>query len=326
VSKEISVSVLLPVKNAQLFAENSISDIFRNLGPCDEIIVLDDDSTDNTSFFYRDWEKRDPRVRFIKVQGHGIISALSQGLKEARFDWIARFDVDDRYPRYRLQEQRKLLAEGVAAVFSDYEFISARDEPLGVIPSAVFAPAVSVSLATANRTAHPSVIFNKKMALDAGGYREQDFLAEDLSLWLRISRSGRLVSVPKPLLKYRLHANSVSVKRRPEMLKASREVLNNIGVKRSDVNALLEDPVHFLNKYSGMYLEHSRQLLLVRDLAEACRLSKISNTRKKIELLTKYALKPESIRSLYNLERERRIRNKARKLQPGTSNSNPSLG
>jgi glycosyltransferase involved in cell wall biosynthesis len=235
------------------------------LGPSDEALVIDDDSTDETPLLLKKWADSNPQVRVMRNRGSGLVDALNMGLNEARFNWVARVDVDDQYNQGRLLVQRGLIRNDVVAIFSDYKLFFEGVNPLGTIHSAVFAPAVSISLISSQRTAHPSVLFSKRAAMSVGGYRKQDFPAEDLSLWLRISRLGKLISSPEVLLHYRVGGNSISGTRRDEMRKMKESHLSNIGINPPDIQAFGEQYFELFEMYGGLQGATTRRILLFRD-------------------------------------------------------------
>jgi len=62
----------------------------------EEIIVVDDCSTDKTQLLVGDMQSSDARIRYVRrSQRGGHLAALSTGINTARSDWIALFDADD---------------------------------------------------------------------------------------------------------------------------------------------------------------------------------------------------------------------------------------
>lgn len=222
-----SISALLPVKNGALFLETLLPLILEMLEPSDELIVINDGSTDSTEKIISDYEKVDSRFRSVSTEGIGLVKSLNLGVSLSNKVWIARFDVDDSYSILRLQRQREKLELGVSVVFSDYRFLSSSNVNLGTVHSAVFPNPTAISLVASQRTAHPSAVINRHNLLMAGGYLEEDFPAEDLGLWLRLSHFGKLISVPHTLLNYRLSKNSISSNNREIQLAKTRELLND---------------------------------------------------------------------------------------------------
>jgi hypothetical protein len=63
-------------------------------------------------------------------------------------------------------------------------------------------------------------MFKKEVALAVGGYQGQQ--AEDYGLWGRLIEQGRIIGIPKKLLKFRVHGVSAS-KRHAEIMTAAAE-------------------------------------------------------------------------------------------------------
>jgi len=73
---------------------------------------------------------------------------------------------------------------------------------------------------------HSSTLMHRQTVLAAGGYREQFVQAEDVDLWLRMAEKGHLLlKMPEPLLLYRLHGESLTMKRNAEQKRCHRWVM-----------------------------------------------------------------------------------------------------
>jgi glycosyltransferase involved in cell wall biosynthesis len=256
----------MPVKDGEHFIPESIIGITKNIEKFDEVIVIDDNSSDSTRILLRDWAKSDLRVRVLSNPSEGIVSALNLGVREASNQWIARFDVDDKYESDRLTSQRVKIDKNISAIFCDYDFWSEEKENLGLIPSAVTPAATSISLVSGQRTAHPSAIFHRERVIEAGGYREEDFPAEDLSLWLRLSRTGSLVTIPRTLVHYRISRSSVTLQRQAESRIKKQLLLNQIGINPIDAHLAFESVSEIVSEYKSLDFYNERTALYFRDL------------------------------------------------------------
>jgi len=260
----LKLSVVMPVRNGEKYISNSTRMIIENCNPQDEIIIVDDGSTDGTYSELMRLKTESSNLRVIKTKGLGIVSALNLGILEATNPLIARFDVDDFYSPARLNSQRNLLVNNTIGAFTDYEFVNQSGrESLGIMPSPVSAPAVALSLVNSQRTAHPSSIFRKDAWFSAGRYREKDFPAEDLSLWLRMLRIGQLVSVPEVYLKYRIHNSSVTSSNREKAESRKEQLLREIGFPPSYFKDV--DWMEIYNNYENYSLGSERRVLLIYD-------------------------------------------------------------
>jgi glycosyltransferase involved in cell wall biosynthesis len=261
----------------------------------------------------------DSRIRYIKNTKPGIVSALNIGVKESVNEWIARADADDEYEINRLSEQRENIFKNTIGIFTDYYFFSDSNNYLGTIPSAIDANAVAVSLISSQRTAHPSILFNKEAVINSGGYREFDFPAEDLSLWLRMSRLGDLISIPKTLLRYRLTPESVTGAKRNEAKEMTKKLLLEIGINQKNIVGLIENYESVLNLYKKHSHSSAREMLLLRDLFYLSKNKSIdSDLREKIykiliNYIPKHSLSLSNFKAIKVLYKEQSIRSKVRK-------------
>lgn len=226
-----------------------MSDLIACTNTSDEILVIDDHSSDATRIMLKNWAEQYGRVKIITTEGEGLVNALNTGIAAAQNNWIARFDCDDRYPKNRLSVQLENVNSTLGCIFSDYEVFSSGRKSLGVIASPISSVATRLSLWRNARTPHPSAIMNREMVLQVGGYMQEDFLAEDLSLWLRLSEVGELRSVPVILLHYTLNAKSVTGSRYTE----SKQMAKNIYSKNGSDLALLRIAINNFQVQAGEY-------------------------------------------------------------------------
>ena len=310
----MKISVLMSVRNGAQFLPNSIKDIESNVFDDDEILVINDGSSDDTEKLLENWAKNNSQVRVITTEALGFASALNLGLKEATNDWIARFDVDDRYPQNRLSVQRSLISDEISAIFCDYEFWSETKESLGVIPSAVTADATAISLISSQRTPHPGVILNKITASAAGGYRAQDFPAEDISLWLRMAKIGKLITTPQVLVNYRLSQTSMSGSNRNLGRSKTDELIDEIGINHESISECLGNWHRIFELYDRATLSAERKVLFYRDLRRCLKNQHDGiNHRHEINfILRTLLLDMNSYSAIYSMFKEKALRNKFR--------------
>ena len=89
------VSAIIPTFNRLSYLGRSVDSILAQTVPVDEVIVVDDGSTDGTA---RALEGRyGSRVRVVRQQNTGVSGARRRGIQEARGEWIAFLDSDDEW-------------------------------------------------------------------------------------------------------------------------------------------------------------------------------------------------------------------------------------
>ena len=207
----VVVSVLLPVHNASAYVRRAIDSILTQTFRDFELIVINDASTDGSAAVLDDLD--DPRiVRLNFEKKRGIVSALNSALRKARGRYIARMDADDIAHPDRFQEQVEYLDRhsGTMIVGSWIEgFGDVHRQYIHRYP--VDNDEIKSCLLFESPFAHPSVMI-RRTALEnlAQQYSPNFPYVEDWELWSRLINSGEGANIPRPLLKYRIHAKSSS--------------------------------------------------------------------------------------------------------------------
>ena len=283
--QSLCISALLPVKNGEDYLTNLIPVIVDMLEINDELIIVNDGSTDATSNIIALFANNDKRIRVLDTSGLGLVSALNLGFKNAKCPWVARFDVDDIYSSERLKIQRELITESVAVIFSDYAIISNSGHNLGVVRSALNSSATVLSLVSGQRTPHPAALINRNIFLKAGGYLSSEYPAEDLGLWLRMSEFGDLISVPEVVLNYRLNPSSISRLNRPNQIEKKQNLISNWPGWNKVLGISIKELDDVINYYSTSTFGKQRTLLHFRDLILVSKI--VGTPLKKSQLITR---------------------------------------
>lgn len=108
-------SVIIPTYNRAHVLARAVSSVLRAIRPGDEVIVVDDGSTDATEEVLARYSSR---VRHVRVKHGGVGAARNRGMREARHDLIAFLDSDDEWLPGQLELQRRILAARPDLVFS----------------------------------------------------------------------------------------------------------------------------------------------------------------------------------------------------------------
>jgi cellulose synthase/poly-beta-1,6-N-acetylglucosamine synthase-like glycosyltransferase len=203
--------VLLPVRDGAAHLDETLRSLEAQTFPDFEVIAVDDGSGDETPAILRAWCHRDPRVRVIRQQPAGIVSALEHGRAVARGRYLARMDADDVCEPRRLAAQLALLESErqVALCGCGVSYFPASEVQGGArrygewLNAAVTHEEIARDIFVECPLAHPT-FFMRRSAMEAvGGYRETGW-PEDYDLVLRLWAAGsRFGKVPDVLLRWR---------------------------------------------------------------------------------------------------------------------------
>ncbi len=206
------VSVVIPVRNGAQFVGEAIESVYDQTLLPDEVIVVDDGSTDETPDILRRFHGR-PEFRSFRQPSGGEASARNAGVARARNEYIAFLDHDDLWQPEKLELQLASFEPMWAMSFTAYE---------------VFAPTTTTPVvherwaedpkAVVRRLEHeccvrpPSAVMIRRSVLRSMGPFEQVArFGTDWLMWLRIAAAGHLVGyLPEPLTRYRWHGSNLS--------------------------------------------------------------------------------------------------------------------
>lgn len=219
------ISVLLPVYNCQEFLDEAIISLRQQSLVDFELVVVNDGSTDNSSAIIKRHATEDDRIVVINRTNGGIVDALKTGLTRCRGDLIARMDGDDICCPDRLARQAEFLCvnDDVVCVGSRARFVTHN----GRLISSGIGEAIEhdqlwgeVRRGFAGSLIHPTVMMRREAVERVGGYRKEATWIEDLDLFIRLGRVGRLHVLRDVLITYRQHPLSVNMTRHEEQRKA----------------------------------------------------------------------------------------------------------
>ena len=104
------LSVVMAVYNAEKYIEASIESILKQTFNDFEVIIINDGSTDNTSYYLS--EIKDKRVKvYNSDKNSGVAKALNAGIKLTSGEYIAIADADDIYKKNRFEIEVNFLNE-----------------------------------------------------------------------------------------------------------------------------------------------------------------------------------------------------------------------
>ena len=260
----LAISGILPIKNGEHWISRNLPKILKTLSLDDELIVVDDGSSDNTYSLLSQQASTDQRIKILRTTGVGLVEALNLAINQSENSWLARFDIDDTYPENRISIQREEIKSNTSVIFTDYRIRLNGGTNLGHIPSPITHLATKLSLLRSQRTAHPSALINKEKLLKVGGYLQSEFPAEDLGLWTRLSLIGSLKSVPINGLDYNFHRGSIT-RMNQDLISSKRDAILKAYSKRLEIGEIFEALEETRSSYKEVSLSNQRLILHLWD-------------------------------------------------------------
>ena len=182
-----------------------------------ELLVIDDCSTDGTAAELERVADGDDRLRIVRNDENvGLTRSLNRGLDEARGEYVARHDADDRSAPERLARQVAYLNANpdVAVVGTGARLVDASDHVIDT--RVVLRTPTLADFRAKNHLIHGSILARRSVLRDHGGYDEFFEYSQDYDLWLRLAESNALRNLPDPLYDLREHTGSIYFDRMEE--------------------------------------------------------------------------------------------------------------
>jgi glycosyltransferase involved in cell wall biosynthesis len=212
------ISVVIPVRDAESRLLEALDSISAQTFDNWECLVVDDGSRDGSALVAEARAAADARFRTLSVGGAGLVAALNAGLRAARAPLIARMDADDISVPSRLEAQAALMRARPELALCSCLVRMFPEESVGEgmklyeewLNSVVDEADILRDFFVESPFAHPSVMFRRDAALDAGGYLDNGW-PEDYDLWMRLrERGARFAKVPEVLLYWRDYPERMS--------------------------------------------------------------------------------------------------------------------
>lgn len=196
-----AVSVVIPAYNAAAFLAETLDSVLGQTRPADEVLVVDDGSTDETAAVAAGYA---PRVTLVTQANRGESAARNLGLSRVSGTWVAWLDADDVWEPTKLEEQLAVVERDrsdLVCVFCGFSRFGP-DAPNEVeIPRrANFRPAEHL----VRWRLHPSSALVRRDRSPQFAEWTRD--AEDLLYFAELSARGRFAAVPAPLIRVRSSA------------------------------------------------------------------------------------------------------------------------
>jgi len=203
------ISIIMPVYNCDTYLSQSIDSVLYQTYKNWELIIIDDQSTDESKKIALSYAEKDSRIKVIENKyNKGIHGALNSGIDICRGDFIARTDGDDiNYPN-RLEIQLEFLNKNkdIDIVGTGYQLLGCKNN------KRIFHPSNSIILTwkfiSNTYFCHPSVLFRKKILSTMPQYPE--VACEDFAFFSRIIQNHKGSNIKNILLLYRQHDSNYS--------------------------------------------------------------------------------------------------------------------
>ncbi|HEX7027981.1 MAG TPA: glycosyltransferase family A protein [Gammaproteobacteria bacterium] len=239
----MKISVIIPTFDRAHTLKRALDSVLQQTLPADEIIVVDDGSTDETADLMR---TEYPNVVYLRQDNAGVSRARNTGINAARNDWLALLDSDDEWHPRKLERQTEALRAQPQHRLCHTDEIWIRNgrrvnqmNKHAKRGGRIFQHCLPLCAIS------PSSVLMHRGLLDETGLFDETLPAcEDYDLWLRITANHPVLYLDEALItKYGGHDDQLSRKHWGMdrfRIQALEKIINRGDLKPDDRRAALE--------------------------------------------------------------------------------------
>jgi glycosyltransferase involved in cell wall biosynthesis len=189
------VTVVTPAYNIAKYVGETVDSVLGQTFRDFEYLVVDDGSVDNSVDVVKAHVRDDPRFRLVQGEHRGLSAARNAGVREARGQYIAFLDGDDRWHPKFLERQLRLiqsLPPDVGAVFCRSRLVLENGTLVFLQWQRAGRYDFDDFLVNSNPARNgSSLLIRASCFADVGGFDEKLSYVEDLDMWLRIAQDSK---------------------------------------------------------------------------------------------------------------------------------------
>ena len=204
-----TVSVVIPAYNQSRFLGAAIASVLAQTRPADEIIVVDDGSTDDPAAVVANFAG----VRLVRQENCGRSAARNTGLRYCTTSYVVFLDADDRLLPGALESGLNCAAKhpDCAFVYGAHRDIMEDGEVREAYHHSPISGNPHIALLQRNLIRMlASVLFRRDPLIEVGGFDQTLQLGEDYDLYLRLAQSHSVGGHPTLVAEYRWHRGNSS--------------------------------------------------------------------------------------------------------------------
>lgn len=208
------VSIIIPMHNSSKYIAKTIESIEEQTYKNYEAIFIDDCSKDNTVKIVEEYQKKNPKIKLIKLKSHkGVSEARNEGLRIAKGQFLTFLDSDDIWLEEKLEKQIKFIKQ------NNYEFVYCNFKYMSDDGKFVSEEIKAGEITDYNRALQDMRILTITMMIDLTKIPKElcympNVMNEDVATWWKILKKGYIAHGQDEVLAYyRQTTNSRSSKK-----------------------------------------------------------------------------------------------------------------
>jgi glycosyltransferase involved in cell wall biosynthesis len=204
-----TVAVVITTYNHAVFLADAIESCLAQTVAPDEIIVVDDGSTDDPAAVAAAY----PQVAFIRQENQGVSAARNAGMEAASSERVIFLDADDRLCPNAVGAGHAAFAGAPDAgfVYGAWQWIDVDGRDIGSLNYTPIGPHPHLDFLRRNPVGmHAAVMYDRHRLQSCGGFDVTLRRSEDFDAFLRVTQRYPVASYGDKVAEYRRHGSNTS--------------------------------------------------------------------------------------------------------------------
>lgn len=200
------ISIIIPNFNRQHLIQRAIESVNQQHYSNVEIIVVDDQSTDQSVSIIQDLQKQQDNLSlFVIEENRGANACRNIGVEKARGEYLAFLDSDDYFLPTKLEKQVRILQDRpeVGFVVTGFGAKAVHSLPEGIIP-------LKETIKQNNLGGFSTLMVRKELFQQVGGLDSNLLSCQDWDLFLKLLQVSQGYKLAEDLVAYEVQEDSIS--------------------------------------------------------------------------------------------------------------------
>jgi glycosyltransferase involved in cell wall biosynthesis len=214
-----SVDIVVPCFRYGHFLRECVESVLKQSGPDLRVLIIDDESPDNTSEIAKELVRADSRVDYRRhTSNQGLIATANEGIAWATADYMLLLSADDHLLPGALSRSIDLMEShssvgftfGGAVRLGQQEKHSSLRTGVGSVTHVLSGMDFIALSGAKNIVASPTAVVRTRLQKELGGYLSDLPHTSDMEMWLRFAAHGDVGVIAADQAVYRLHSANMS--------------------------------------------------------------------------------------------------------------------
>ena len=206
-----TISAVVAAYQSEPYIAEALDSILGQTLPPDEVVVVDDGSTDGTARILNSYSDQ---IRVLRQRNAGYPTAMNRAIREAKCEFVAPCGADDVWEPQKLEWQAEATrTHPEVSVFFGHAVFFGRvvgDHPRPTGTGLLDGQALARDLFPTCVINTPSALFGREL-FDRLGWFVDGFLGDDYDFFFRCLRAEiKFYYEPRALVRYRKHENNIT--------------------------------------------------------------------------------------------------------------------